>query len=77
MDAGSRTALGLLAEMNVRYLVPAYQRPYSWDEAPCLRSPVDNLERPDTPIQETSARIMGSLALFERRVSTLQDLGAL
>ncbi|MFC2704707.1 MAG: hypothetical protein ACFN02_01975 [Olsenella profusa] len=44
---------------------------------PCLRSPVDNLERPDTPIQETSARIMGSLALFERRVSTLQDLGAL
>ncbi|ERL06844.1 hypothetical protein [Olsenella profusa] len=44
---------------------------------PCLRSLVDNLERPDTPVQETSARIMGSLALFERRVSTLQDLGAL
>ena len=187
MDASSRTALGLLAEMNVRYLVPVYQRPYSWDEAqclqlwddilacgrtaegegsshftgsivtiqdgsrsaegvatrllidgqqritticlllvamarlartrgaagrrlpfsfdeivlggfltnafrtgddhhkltlskddaPCLRSLVDNLERPDTPVQETSPRILGNLALLERRVSTLQDLGAL
>lgn len=187
MDASSRTALGLLAEMNVRYLVPVYQRPYSWDEAqclqlwddilacghaqegegsshftgsivtiqdgsrsaegvatlllidgqqritticlllvamarlartreavgghlpfsfdeivlggfltnafrtgddhhkltlskddaPCLRSLVDNLEDPNTPVQETSAHIMGNLTLFERRVSTLQDLGAL
>ena len=39
MDAGSRTALGLLAEMNVRYLVPAYQRPYSWDEARACARP--------------------------------------
>ena len=187
MDASSRTALGLLAEMNVRYLVPVYQRPYSWDEAqclqlwddilacgraregegsshftgsivtiqdgsrsaagvatrllidgqqritticlllvamarlartreaaggrlpfsfdeivlggfltnafrtgddhhkltlskndaPCLRSLVDNLEDPAVPLRETSVRIMGNLTLFERRASTLQDLGAL
>ena len=37
MDANSRSILGLIAEMNTRFVVPVYQRPYSWGEAQCLQ----------------------------------------
>lgn len=37
MDANSRKILGLIAEMNVRFVVPVYQRPYSWDEPHCAQ----------------------------------------
>ncbi|MDO4538913.1 MAG: DUF262 domain-containing protein, partial [Coriobacteriales bacterium] len=37
MDATSRRILGLISEMNVRYVVPVYQRPYSWDTEQCER----------------------------------------
>ena len=35
MDANSRKILGLISEMNVRFVVPVYQRPYSWGEEQC------------------------------------------
>ena len=35
MDANSRKVLGLISEMNVRFQVPVYQRPYSWGHAQC------------------------------------------
>ena len=37
MDANSRSILGLIAEMNTRFVVPVYQRPYSWGETQCLQ----------------------------------------
>ena len=37
MDANSRSILGLIAEMNTRFVVPVYQRPYSWGEQQCLQ----------------------------------------
>ena len=37
MDANSRKILGLISEMNVRFVVPVYQRPYSWGEAQCAQ----------------------------------------
>ena len=37
MDASSRTILGLIAEMNACYVVPVYQRPYSWGEEQCVQ----------------------------------------
>ena len=37
MDANSRSILGLIAEMNTRFVVPVYQRPYSWGESQCLQ----------------------------------------
>lgn len=37
MDASSRTILGLISEMNACYVVPVYQRPYSWGEAQCVQ----------------------------------------
>ena len=37
MDANSRSILGLISEMNVRFVVPVYQRPYSWGESQCLQ----------------------------------------
>ena len=37
MDAGVRRVMGLISEMNVRYVVPVYQRPYSWGEEQCLQ----------------------------------------
>ena len=37
MDANSRKILGLMSEMNVRYVVPVYQRPYSWGEEQCAQ----------------------------------------
>lgn len=37
MDATCRKVLGLISEMNVRFVVPVYQRPYSWDEEQCLQ----------------------------------------
>lgn len=37
MDANSRSILGLIAEMNTRFVVPVYQRPYSWGEEQCLQ----------------------------------------
>ncbi len=37
MDANSRSILGLMAEMNTRFIVPVYQRPYSWGDQQCLQ----------------------------------------
>ncbi|MBR3158777.1 MAG: DUF262 domain-containing protein [Atopobiaceae bacterium] len=37
MDASSRTILGLISEMNACYVVPVYQRPYSWGEEQCVQ----------------------------------------
>ena len=37
MDASSRTILGLMSEMNACYVVPVYQRPYSWEETQCIQ----------------------------------------
>lgn len=37
MDANSRKILGLISEMNTRFVVPVYQRPYSWDETQCAQ----------------------------------------
>ena len=37
MDANSRSILGLIAEMNTRFVVPVYQRPYSWGDQQCLQ----------------------------------------
>ena len=37
VDANSRSILGLIAEMNTRFVVPVYQRPYSWGEQQCLQ----------------------------------------
>ena len=37
MDASSRTILGLIGEMNACYVVPVYQRPYSWGEEQCVQ----------------------------------------
>ena len=37
MDANSRNILGLMSEMNVRFVVPVYQRPYSWDDTQCAQ----------------------------------------
>ncbi len=37
MDANSRKICGLISEMNTRFVVPVYQRPYSWGEAQCAQ----------------------------------------
>ncbi len=37
MDANSRKILGLASEMNARFVVPVYQRPYSWGETQCAQ----------------------------------------
>lgn len=37
MDASSRNLLGLISEINIRFVVPVYQRPYSWDKEQCLQ----------------------------------------
>lgn len=37
MDANSRKICGLMSEMNTRFVVPVYQRPYSWGEAQCAQ----------------------------------------
>ncbi|MGN0056019.1 MAG: DUF262 domain-containing protein [Atopobiaceae bacterium] len=37
MDAGCRKVLGLISEMNVRFVVPVYQRPYSWGKQQCVQ----------------------------------------
>lgn len=37
MDASSRNLLGLISEINTRFVVPVYQRPYSWGDAQCLQ----------------------------------------
>ncbi|MGN0076548.1 MAG: DUF262 domain-containing protein [Parafannyhessea sp.] len=37
MDAGVRRVMGLISEINVRFVVPVYQRPYSWGDEQCLQ----------------------------------------
>ncbi len=37
MDASSRKILGLISENNVRFVVPVYQRPYSWGVEQCVQ----------------------------------------
>ena len=37
MDANSRKILGLISEMNTRFVVPVYQRPYSWGAEQCAQ----------------------------------------
>ena len=35
MDAGPVKLLSLIADKGKRFIVPVYQRPYSWDEEQC------------------------------------------
>lgn len=44
MDASSRNLLGLISEINTRFVVPVYQRPYSWGQHECLQLWNDILE---------------------------------
>lgn len=37
MDASCRKVLGLISEMNMRFVVPVYQRPYSWGREQCVQ----------------------------------------
>ena len=37
MDASARRIMGLISEMNARYVVPVYQRPYSWGDEQCVQ----------------------------------------
>lgn len=37
MDASSRRILGLISETNTRFVIPVYQRPYSWDSDQCTQ----------------------------------------
>ena len=50
-----------------------YKLALSQGDRETLRSLVDNLQNPDTPIVETSPRILENLAFFEGRVSTFED----
>ena len=35
MDAGPVKLLSLIADKSKRFIVPVYQRPYSWDKEQC------------------------------------------
>jgi len=37
MDANARKVMGLISEMNMRFVVPVYQRPYSWGAEQCVQ----------------------------------------
>lgn len=63
MDANSRKILGLISEMNVRFVVPVYQRPYSWGEEQCAQLWDDIL---------STGRRRGSLH-FTGSIVTIQD----
>lgn len=50
-----------------------YKLTLSQGDRETLRSLMDNLQNPDTPIVESSSRILDNLAFFEGRVSTYED----
>ncbi len=37
MNAAARSLVGLITGANVRFVIPVYQRPYSWGEEQCLQ----------------------------------------
>lgn len=50
MNASARSLIGLVTSQNLRFVIPVYQRPYSWDEEQCEQLWEDVLsvgKRPD------------------------------
>lgn len=37
MNAAAQSLIGMIAGTNSRFVIPVYQRPYSWDEDQCLQ----------------------------------------
>lgn len=35
MNAHAQALVGLITSANLRFVIPVYQRPYSWDEEQC------------------------------------------
>ena len=62
MDAGPVKLLSLIADKSKRFIVPVYQRPYSWDKEQCeqLWNDVLAIER-----LHESAHFMGSLVWIQ------------
>ena len=62
MDAGPVKLLDLIADKGKRFIVPVYQRPYSWDEEQCeqLWNDVLDIER-----LHKSAHFMGSVVWIQ------------
>ena len=62
MDAGPVKLLSLIADKSKRFIVPVYQRPYSWDEKQCeqLWSDVLHVER-----LRKSTHFMGSVVWIQ------------
>ena len=63
MDAGPVELLSLIADRGKRFIVPVYQRPYSWDEQQCeqLWNDVLDIER-----LNKSAHFMGSVVWIQK-----------
>ncbi|MBQ9007366.1 MAG: DUF262 domain-containing protein [Atopobiaceae bacterium] len=62
MDANSRKIMGLVSEMNMRFVVPVYQRPYSWGETQCVQLWDDILS---TGRKRGSAHFTGSIVTIQ------------
>lgn len=62
MDANSRKVTGLISEMNVRFVVPVYQRPYSWDVEHCAQL-FDDILR--TGKEKTAPHFTGSIVTIQ------------
>lgn len=37
MNAAAQSLIGMITGANSRFVIPVYQRPYSWDEDQCLQ----------------------------------------
>ena len=37
MNAAAQSLIGLITGANLRFVIPVYQRPYSWDEEHCMQ----------------------------------------
>ena len=37
MNAAAQSLIGMITGTNSRFVIPVYQRPYSWDEDQCLQ----------------------------------------
>jgi len=62
MDANSRKIMGLVSEMNMRFVVPVYQRPYSWGETQCVQLWDDILS---TGRKRSSTHFTGSIVTIQ------------
>ncbi|WP_390133668.1 DUF262 domain-containing protein [Bifidobacterium apicola] len=63
MDAGPVELLSLIADRGKRFIVPVYQRPYSWDEQQCEQLWNDVL---DIGRLSKSAHFMGSVVWIQK-----------